>query len=286
MTKIFGLRMSIIGDTIMALPILDHLEEVFGEYEMIFIIAKKCKQAKPLYLNQKNITHIKISDLDEDLGPEDLKLAAECDLVINPKPTHPFILEEADWYNHRHCVDETALMAGINPDSMKSKTPKLEQYWEDPHSFNRKTICIWPFAGYGGAVMAGFERSPTKEWWGRLIKRLIKEGYDICHFGVECEPDLSKSDKYKKFTNLSLFEQVQTSLCCDLAIGTDSGSMWVLGAYHKIPQINLLTNWQVNHHSNPFAFGPVSSNGINLFASGGCDNIPQEKVLEHFENLI
>jgi len=276
---IFGIRMSLIGDTIMALPMLKYFEDYFGEYTMIFSIAKKCQQAKNLYLNQKNIDYIKISDEAEGLGPQDEEIINQCNIFVNPTPDHHFFLEQ-DWYNYRSCVDETLLMGGINPDSVRDKTPSLTQHWESPESFNKKVLCIWPFAGYGATQMAGTERSPSPKWWKKLITELVKKRYKVCHFGMECEPDLSRSKKYyKRFTNLSFFEQVQLSLCCGCAIGTDSGSMWVLGAYNKMPQINLLTNWQKGHKKNFLALAPVSEKSINIFAEDGCDNIGKEDVL-------
>jgi len=275
---IFGIRMSLIGDTIMALPMLNYFDEKYGKYNLIFSIAKKCQQAKELYLKDERITKIKISDNREDLGNNDYQIIKQhCHIFINPVPEHPFILEQ-DWYNYRNCVDETLYMGGINPNEVLDKYPKLYQYWESPEKYDSKNICIWPFAGYGATQMAGVERSPSKDWWGSLIKTLTHKGYNVFHFGMDNEPNLSDSKRYKRFTNLSFFKQVQLSLCCGFAIGTDSGSMWVLGAYNKIPQINLLTNWQTNHHRNFLALAPVSRQAINLFAKDGCDNIKKEKM--------
>ena len=282
---IFGIRMSLIGDTIMVLPMLNYFSEKYERYNLIFSIAKKCQQAKELYLQDKRITAIKISDKQQSLGDDDYKIIRErCHIFINPRPEHPFALEQ-NWYDYRNCVDETLFMGGINPDEVSDKYPKLYQYWESPEKHNCKNICIWPFAGYGATQMAGVERSPSKEWWESLIKKLISKGYNVFHFGMDNEPDLSDNKDYKKFTNLSFFKQVQLSLCCGFAIGTDSGSMWVLGAYNKIPQINLLTNWEHNHNRNFLALAPVSKKCINLFAKGGCDNINKEKILEQVNKL-
>lgn len=269
--KIFGTRFSLVGDIIMSLPILDYLKEKHGQYYLYFSVAKKCEQAAPLFYNQPLISSIKISDLHEDLGTSDLEIISNCDLVFDVKPPHP---KEQDWYNYRNCIEETALMAGIDPQLVKDRIPSLNQYWEGKEVVDR-TIAIWPFAGYG----QGLERSPSKEWWEFVINDLIDNNYKVFHFGVDAEPNLCDSKNYKKLTNLSFFEQIQYSLSCCSAIGTDSGSMWVLAAYNKIPQINLITNWLPNHFQNKLALAPVGEKTINIYADNGCDNISKENIL-------
>ena len=71
---IFGIRMSLIGDTVMALPMLNYFSERYERYNLIFSIAKKCRQAKELYLQDKRITAIKISDEQQSLGDDDYKI--------------------------------------------------------------------------------------------------------------------------------------------------------------------------------------------------------------------
>jgi ADP-heptose:LPS heptosyltransferase len=269
--KIFGTRFSLIGDIVMSLPILDYLKDKYGEYYMYFSIAKKCEQSAPIFYNHPLINSIKISDYHEDLGENDFEIISKCDLVFNVKPPHP---QEQDWYNYRNCIEETALMAGLDPKLFKDKVPSLKQYWDDEHIYE-KTIAIWPFAGYG----QGLERSPSKDWWELLISRLINNGYKILHFGVDNEPNLSNNENYKKITNLSFFEQIKYSLCCNAVIGTDSGSMWVTAAYNKIPQINLITNWLPNHFQNKLALAPIGEKTINLYADNGCSNISIEETV-------
>ena len=268
MKKIWGTRFSLVGDIIMSLPILDYLHEIHGDIYTHFCIAQKCQQSLPLFLNQPLINNIKISDQHEGLGEDDFKIIKECDIVINVAPNHP---KEQDWYNYRSCVEETALMAGFDPSIFSNRIPNLIQYWQDDIAlFNngKKTIVIWPFAGYG----QGASRSPSLNWWNECINILL-EKYNIIHAGVDTEPVISSNPNYKRITNLSFFEQVKASLNCDLAVGTDSGSMWVLGAYGKIPQINLITNWLPSHNSNLLSLAPTGKRTINMFGHGICDNI-------------
>jgi hypothetical protein len=147
----------------MSLPILDYLTETYGKYDMHFSIAQKCKQSYKLFLNHPNITDIKISDHWEDLGNNDIDIMNKCDIVFNVRPNHP---AQQDWYNFRNCVEETVLMAGLNPDIFSKKTPRLFQYWKDPKISNKKTIAIWPFAGYG----QGSQRSPSIQWYEQKVQ--------------------------------------------------------------------------------------------------------------------
>jgi len=271
MLKVFGTRFSLIGDTVMSLPILEYLSSKYGKYHLYFSIAKKCQQGAPLFLNQKRISEIKISDLDEDLGPDDQRIMDGCDIVFDVKPPHP---RESDWYNYRNCVEETAMMAGIDPKNVYGINPDLKAYW--PLNRVKNTVAIWPFAGYG----RGLERSPSQEWWNSLLKPLVDK-YKIIHFGTENEPNLIISENYVRKTNLTFFDQIKETLSCEACIGTDSGSMWCIGAYGVIPQLNLITNWLSGHHTNPLALAPTGKLAENIFAPGGCSNI-DTKTVERF----
>jgi ADP-heptose:LPS heptosyltransferase len=280
--KIWGTRFSLIGDIVMSLPILEHLKDIYGTYYCYFSIAQKCKQSLPIFINQPLINEIKISDLPEELGDLDNAIISKCDIVLNVKPQHP---NEQDWYNYRSCVEETALMAGFDPYKFTGKVPKLLQYWPDDHKINTssKNIVIWPFAGYG----QGIARSPSLEWWKKCLEILINDfGYKIIHAGVDSEPDIINHQNYKRITQMSFFDQIKESLKADLAIGTDSGSMWVIGAYSKIPQINLITNWLPNHHTNLLSLAPTGDKTINLFAQDGCDNISINDLINKINENI
>jgi hypothetical protein len=270
----------------MSLPILEYIHEQYGEYYSYFCVAQKCQQAIPLFLNQPLINEIKISDHYEDLGDLDREIISKCDLALNVKPSVPFEKSGMqDWYNYRSCVEEVALMAGFDPHNFTNRVPKLIQYWEDDiiAKDDSKRIVIWPFAGYG----QGTQRSPSASWWQKCVHILINDfNYKIIHAGVDSEPTIIDHPNYTRITSLSFFKQIQESLKCDMAIGTDSGSMWVIGAYSKIPQINLLTNWFFYHHTNPLALAPAGNKTINLFAPNGCDNISINELIQKINENI
>ncbi len=73
--RIWGFRQSLIGDTIMALPILNWAERRWpGSYKH-WQVARKCSQSAQLYLNHPLIDQIVISDCHEGMGPRDVPSA-------------------------------------------------------------------------------------------------------------------------------------------------------------------------------------------------------------------
>jgi len=263
--------MSLIGDCIMSLPILDHLKTIYPNSYIYFSLAKKCQQAKFLFENHPNIDEVKISDYEEELGPSDFEIIKNCDIVINPRPNHPL---EFDWYNHRSCVQETFIMAGLDLKNLKT-LPKLNLL--KPRKELKNTIAFWPFAGYG----KGISRSPSKEWWERLLSRF--KNFQIFQFGSEQDPHIDTPNLIRN-NHKNFEQQILESLNCSIIIGTDSGSMWVTGAYGVAPQINLLTNWLPGHFKNFSALAPEGEKCYNFFAQGSCDNISttdvQNKIIE------
>lgn len=287
MKKIWCGRSDLIGDTVMALPMLYYFEKKYPNSYKYWSILKKCSQAAPLYFNHPFIDKIIISDHEEDFGENDIKIAKGCDVVINTRPEH----KRQDWHNHYSMVKETWLMAGL-PElefeqlSESQKTPKLYKWWQS-ENFGRdnKSVGIHCFAGYG----RDNHRSPSKEWWEQLILILWENGYGVCRFGHPAEPDFFESkNRMADLRGLSFIEQIQCATDYDFYIGTDSGFSLAMGAYSQ-PQVTLLTNWNIGHTENPYCLAPVNKNNINLFNDikmGGCSGIPQEKVLESLNNLL
>ncbi|MDO8609186.1 MAG: hypothetical protein Q7R95_01440, partial [bacterium] len=128
-------------------------------------------------------------------------------------------------------------------------------------------------------------RSPSVEWWTKIIQYLINSGYSIYHFGYLNEPELSNSKLYNKYTELSFFEQVKISLSTKLTIGTDSGAMWVMGAYSH-PAIHLMTYWLPNHNKNQYALCPINENGLTFFNEVSIDNILIQDVVNAANSIM
>jgi len=289
--KVFGIRGSLIGDSIMALPILTFVEKQFPNSYKYWQIAKKCSQAAPLYFNHPLIDKIVISDCNEGMGPKDTEIAKGCDVVFNVMPQHPL---QQDWPNYRNIYEETWVMAGLpmeyyNSLTAEEKRPKLYK-WFDIEKQPKKTIALWPCAGYGRENT----RNPSEKWYLSLITLLSKEGYNVIQFGHPNDYNFNKTINAQKewfkinfncFNGLPFFEQIKMSLGCDLAIATDSGSSLVLGAY-EMPQITLLTNHFPNHIQNLEAFAPNNPNNINFVSLNGADNTDIFKVVEKVKEIV
>lgn len=289
--KIWGVSYGPVGDLIMGLPLLTYFEKKYPNSYKYYVIQKRSSICAPLYINHPLIDKIKVTDNWEGFGAEDNSIMEQCQIKTT---SIGWKHSSKDWHNKVSCVEETAIIAGVNDirevlteEEMK---PKLYRWFDvgimnpECHTYSKvnipnnnefhNNIAIYPFAlgGRNG-------RSPSIKWWSVLLDKLFKMGYTVYHYGRGNEPQISQNPCYKSFTYLSYFEQVQRSLASRLAIGTDSGSMWVMGAYSH-PSIHLMTNWLVDHNSNLLGLAPVNDNATNLFEKGGCDNISIDKVVE------
>lgn len=282
----------------MATVMLPYFEKLYPDSYKIWHILGKCSQAATLYLNHKLIDKIKISKNLESYDEDDYELIKNCDIVINTRPNH----DDIYWYNKRNCVSETLKMAGINLNHLnfllteEEKRPKLEKwfnvglfdensvgYCKENYKISEKTknIAIKPFPGYNG----GGKRSLSEKWWKEMVESLLKEGYEVRHYGYVTEPILSNNSDYKRLVNLSFFDQVRAALDSKLCILDDSGFSWAIGAYsHK--SIHLLTNWQNGHNDNFLAFAPININSINIFKQNDINLIEKEEILEKIKLII
>ena len=273
--KIFGVRAQLIGDQVMALPVLNILKKKYPSCKITWAVAQKVKQAAFFWGNHPLIHDVIISK-DKEGNEYDVDFK-DYDLVIdvNPKPTC------LDPYNHMNCVEQAVAMAGFNLNDPflgeEERVPKLYYPWLNYSKANNsyKIIGIFPFAGYGSLT----KRSPSVEWWNKMIEYLNINNYRVIHFGHYSEPRL---DNTTNFTNLDFHDQIKYALHCNSIIGTDSGSMWAMGAYNLIPCYTLLTYHMPNHNMNPLALNPV--NCTPFFDSESCDNIEQEYVFKHINS--
>lgn len=281
--KIWGVRSGMIGDTIMALPILKFLENRYPRSYKYWAVARRFSQSAPLYFNHPLIDKIYILENEHNRSEKESELINSCDICINTEPDHP---TGDEWYNNFTCCEETFRMAGGNIEDFRSmdeldRKPRLYKWFEQERI--KKGIGIWPFAHYGNAP----ERSPTPEWWKKITDYLIKNDYTVYHFGHGSEPNIADefNSKYKRLTNLSFIDQVKISTGMDLCFGTDSGSAWVIGAY-GVPQINIIsTAGRPYHTKNINALAPENfKNEAKTFSCfDNCDNINVGDVITHFE---
>lgn len=292
-SRIWGVRSGMIGDMVMALPMLNFLESQLPKSYKYWVVGKRFSQAACLFLNHPLIDRIHVLESPEKLETQrDFNIALSCDIVYNVTPEHPDGTPGINcfWWNKYNCVEETWRMTGTDISFYHQmppefKKPKLEKWF--PIEKYDKTIAVWCMAGYGNEP----KRSPSKTWWEGLLKRLLSDNWNIIRLGHPKEPDFFEYPTYnnhlfKDLRKLSFFEQIQISLGCNLCINTDSGSGWVIGAYgHN--QISLITNHSPNHTQNLLAFAPENcyNNNINLLNSESCDKIRYEDILDNIKKF-
>jgi len=275
--KIYGCRAQLIGDAIMALPILTYLEKKYPNSFKYWSVAKKISQAVSLFINHPLINQIHVTRGLEGPEKDDYILINSCDLILNVNPQHP----DARYPNDFNIYEETFRMAGFsieeyNTLSEEEKRPKLVKWFDVKKHPN--AIALFAFAGYNRQPF----RNPSIEWYNDLIVELNKMGYYVFQFGHDTESHFYNISW--RFNNQSYFEQIKMALGCDFVINTDSGSGLAIGAYEH-PQISLLTNHWPGHNKNFFALAPNNINNQNLFARNGCDNILIEHVIEAIKNI-
>lgn len=273
-------RPHLVGDGVMSLVQAQWLRARHPDAYINWVVAAKCSQAAPLYLAHPAIDRILIAQGDAHQGLE--AEVARCDVVFNPLPQHP---DGDAWPQLRDIYAESWVMAGL-PEatyralSPEAQVPTLHQWFKTER--RAKSIAIWPGARQGEKEN---RRNPPWEWWNDLVTRLNDEGYVIwqCGHPNDCgdKPAFGIDARSRSFMDL-----IALSLGCDLAIGTDSGSMIALAAYHSTPTISLLSpHWPGHGDVNPMAFGPRGKCHVNLWApSNTAHNV--ETVVDTVRQLV
>jgi ADP-heptose:LPS heptosyltransferase len=283
--RVIGVRPALIGDSVAATVVATYIKRRFGPDAYVnWVVAAKCSQAAPLWINHPDIDRILLSrgEAYEGLEAE----VARCGVVFNPLPQHP---EGDAWVNQldRTVYSETWQMAGLHLNEYNAlpqheQVPTLSQ-WFKVERF-AKTIAIWPGSRQGEKEN---RRNPPWEWWLKLAQRLIEEGYKVLRCGHPNDGGQDQLMGMLDVSKQSFMDLIALSLGCDLAIGTDSGSMLALAAYHSTPTISLLSpHWPGHLPSvNPLAFGPRGKRHVNLWAPSNYDH-SIERVLDTVRQLV
>ena len=295
--KCWGVSYGLIGDLIMGLPVLTYLEKKYPGSYKYWVIEKKVAFTAPLFLNHPLIDCIRITGEWSGFGREDFNIASQCEFsCIMTGWKH----DEWDWYNRRGQVEETARIAGIydlkdvlTPEEMY---PKLNKWFdvgeEDPdfQTYSRQnhvtlrpnSIAIWPFATSAKNTPG---RNPSMKWWENLVLKINNMDVSVIQLGYKKDETIPGA---YPCTDKTFFEQVKIALACKMSIGTDSGNMWVMGAYGH-PAIHLMTNWLPGHTLNPMALEPVNENGETHFApfvEGGVDIISPQSIIQEIKRMM
>lgn len=292
--KIWGVSYGVVGDLIMGLPVLQYYENKYPQSYKIWAIEKKVGFMAQFFLNHPLIDRIKITDEWSGFGSDDRFLANECDIKCTMDGWKHDVV---DWYNYRDCIEETARIAGVydlnNYTTEEERIPKLYKWFDvgpdDPKfqtyskqnaevKLNDNIISLFPFATANGNIA----RSPSPRWYNELVYHINGMGYQVWQFGY---PGDYKIDGTIYCNTKDFFTQVKMALSTKMSIGTDSGNMWLMGAYSH-PAVHLMTNWMHNHHKNFDALLPVNKNGFKVFALGGANNISKEHVLAYVSTIM
>lgn len=278
-------RAQLIGDQIAALPIARYFKKLYPNSHLIWPIAKKCSQVAPLYINCEWIDEIYVMDGDEKPESErDFAKMKSCDYCMEINPDHPDFRYPQEF----NIYSESWRMGGLAIEQWDKLTeeerrPKLYKWFKpEPRIIDEKIVALWGFASYGNREQ---KRNPTKKWYLNLIEKLLDQHISIAQFGHPNDPSFIESNMgNKRYNHLDFFTQIKMTLSTDLMIGTDSGSSLIIGAY-DFPQVTLLTDHWGNTN-NPYALAPDNLKNINLFASGGCDNISVDEVVTKVQDLL
>ena len=309
--KIWGTSFSLTGDLVMSLPQLTYFKKKYPNSYVYFVIHKKISYCAPLFFNHPLIDRIRISDEWSEFGSNDYEIAMNCEVLTTSINKQKKFIENRipvdpdDWWNKRDCIQQNAYMSKIydlkETLSEDELYPNLIKWFDDgieipqkkgAYTYKKilnkenkrleKAISIWPFAAYGRSQT----RSPSVQWWNKLVDKLIKKKIRVFHCGYITEPSVSDNNNYYfKITDQEFLDQIKLSLATNISIGTDSGSMWVLGAYSH-NSLCLSTNWAKNHISNLDAFIPRNINGKSIYSQDGCDNIDIEHVIDLIDESI
>ena len=281
-------RLSLIGDQICSLPFATYLEKLYPGSFKVALVDKKCQQISSLLVNAPYIDGIRVTEESDKISQKDEEYFKRFNATFEPfpQPTEDY------WYNKMDVREQTFKMSWlrgqgrINPEewnvlSEEERKPRLTQYFPVKNQGN--CIAIWSASGYA-ADPVNEKRNPSWLYWNELSQRLHKEGYHVAQLGT-MDHELV-NDYILDLRSLSLFEAIRFSLGCKVSIGTDSGSMHILGAL-AANQILLTTYWRKNHVSNPNALIPINykNRAINLFCGSNVNHIEYDRIVEGIKLL-
>lgn len=213
MKKVWGIRASLIGDTIMSLVALNIVKLCEPDSYVNFVIAKNCAQAAPLYFNHPHIDRIKITDKIDSFGKQDLAIQKECDIIFD---CFPHLLSAMD-EKHKKVMIEVAKDHGYKEtDFIKYKfweknlpSDTLKELNEERSWFN-KYNCVEHTLKMANLELEMYNQIPAKErvpylsrWWDR--KPFGKKHIAIWPFPAYGGGDLSRCPSEQQWKDIVSF---------------------------------------------------------------------------------
>ena len=236
------------GDVIMQEPALRKFIKDNPDTKIVLAVSKPFENILPLFKNyHDNIVEFKVFEGYDDWPTEgDVEYINEqnFDAMFPPDiPRH----EQNDWAKYRHITTETALMIGLDSDTINVELNLPEDVVKEPntvslHLFSSK----WP----GGA------RSISVDKQTKIVKYLTGKGYKVYQLSAPHQPHIEGAI----FGEGTYYDACIKMLSTDLLITCDSGMPWVASAYdHPMlglysaaynPLVGTTKNWQpVNPHA-------------------------------------
>ena len=260
------------GDIMMQEPGLRKFIEDNPDTKITLAVSKKYKDILPLFYNyHKNIVEFKAFEGYNDWPTkEDLEYINESgfDAMFPPDiPKHP----DPNWANHRHIIEETALMIGLKPNGTKINLNIPEGIKKE-----KRTACIHMFSSqYPNGIRS---IDPRKQ--KAIVDYLLARNYKVYQISSPSQPHIQGTEKPVG----SYYDACLKVLSTDFLISCDSGMAFVSSAYNH-PTVTLCSSDyhpSVGTAKNWYAPNP---NGFFL-ESGIASNISIYKIFSKIEELI
>lgn len=279
--KIWGVRPSLIGDTIISLPVVNYMKKKYPNSYFYFVVDKKHAHSIDLYKNNPLIDEIRITEKEDGYGEGDLEIMKSCDIVFDCRPPslHPY------WWNFKglNLITTNWMMADLPLEDYfempkEMRYPRLYRWWDKKPMSGDKNISLWPIANYDGKDGL---RNPTIEQWEYIVSKLIEEGYTIHQFGWHENPSVGIGENFYNWQHLSFMDQIKKSLDCNMIFGIESGATWATASYGEIPQLNLLImSDHQTHIDNPYAWHPTGKKSKSFCVQDKWSNLDKDKLID------
>jgi ADP-heptose:LPS heptosyltransferase len=238
-----------LGDSVCSLPVAGYIKKIFPNSYSVAVLDPRTKELAPLLINHPDIDRIYISHKAGGYTEEENQWVATFDFNL-PLFGHYVPsnwIKTMSWVesNFRLRFQFEAISSPFSSNAWSSLTederkPKLKP-WFDIGRYE-KFIVICPFVGYNLSDETTRKRSPSLEWWGAVVKMILKMGFKVIQIGIPSHPVVYNDINFYDRRDISLLESVKLALGADLFLGACGGVSVVINAYGQ-KTICPFTNW-------------------------------------------
>ncbi len=272
MIKAIGMLGSLYGDLIMCSAVIKQFKLQYPDSHFTFACAKPFASILPLFFNNQYIDSFHVWDgynnwpTDKD---KEFINNGKFNIVFNALAPHP---KEQDWYNHRHYIEEVALMLDL--DKPKDLTCELVSWFGRDEKYS-KYIAIGAFPSNSKDLT----KTLSMDKWEAIIELIIKLGYEPIQLGGWREIQIKGTKK----PELNWVEAAQILYSSKLVLTTDSVWSWLSSAYECST-----VGFYCHNYPNmvkQFSHLPVNENATYLVGKK-MDDIPLETILKVIEEKL